>query len=175
MSDALIQAFALIVVALAVPEREAALALYRRWQGSHGGHRWIKVSILCLHEAAWAVWAMSPILSPILWTWPLVPPQIIALSFPAIYASAVAVWFTYKHNNGGAEGRGGPARYGWSGYGYLWAYPFRSLIPSVALGRWQLIDGEGWTCVGELFLGAMTGRLTAVFLIATYVLMATIE
>ncbi len=156
----------LFALALVVIEREFFLGLWRRWLGSHGGHRWEKISWLVGHELLWLSWAFKPwipwfVQSP--WrTWAVI-------AFHAVWCTGIAIWFVYRHNNGGPEGRGGPRRYGWCGYGYPWAYPVREHIPEIRLPGGLRVEPCGWTSVGEIFLGAATGRLTALALAGVYI------
>lgn len=165
----------LLLLAIAVPEREIALGLWRRWLGSHGGHRWVKVSVLVIHETLWWHWAIMPVIPVDLWaspwqTWPL--STLVALALLPVYVAGVCLWFVWGHNNGGEAGTGGPERYGWAGYGYLWSYPFAALIPEIKLGGWSLVKPGAWTSVGEICLGRVTGRITALGLAAVFIVLA---
>lgn len=165
-------ALSMLLLVLIQPEREFALALYRRWQGADTGHRWIKVTALCIHEALWWLWAVSPLLPGWPWTWTVPgtsPAALAALIGLPVYVAAICVWFVYRHNNGGPQGTLGPARYGWAGYGYPWFYPIRNYIGEWKLLGWPIVKPTYWTEVAELFLGAVTGRLTALALAGVHV------
>ncbi|MGE4528148.1 MAG: hypothetical protein AB7D00_07250 [Rhodospirillaceae bacterium] len=158
----MLTALSLLLFAIAVPEREIALGLWRRWLGAEVGNRSIKVAVLIVHELWWLSWATQPLAR---W-FAQGPLQALAgVAFMVAWCTALAVWFVYRHNNGGPEGTGGPARYGWAGYGYLWAWPLREHIGAWQVAGWRLVKPCGWTEVAEIYLGAMTGRLTGLALV----------
>lgn len=148
-----------------------ALALWRRWLGGWGGDfpRSIKVGALCVFLGAQYIAAVWPDLFPGAWSLPaaqaapwLYARAALAWACLPVLLAAVSIWFVNDHNNGGAEGREGPERYGLAGYGYPLAYPFRDLIPEVRLFGSGLIRRGGWTEFAELWLGGATGTVVGV-------------
>lgn len=156
----------LFALALVVIEREFFVGLWRRWLGSHGGHRWEKVTWLVGHELLWLAWVSKPWIP-----WFVQSPSRVAvvLAGHALWCAGVSIWLVYRHNNGGPEGRDGPRRYGWCGYGYPWAYRARAAIPEIRLPMGLRIEPGGWTSVAEVFLGAATGRLSGLVLAGVYI------
>lgn len=148
-----------LVVACAVTVFDAAaLALWRRWLGGMGGDfpRSIKITVLCLIFGAQYVGAVWPLLDPEAWTFAA------ALAGLPVFLAALCLWFVYRHNNGGKEGRGGRERYGWPGAGYRIAYVLRENTRDVRLFGCVLIHAHAWTEVGELVLGWRTGLIIGV-------------
>lgn len=142
------------------------LALWRRWLGGWGGDfpRSIKVAALCAFVGAQYLAAVWPDLRPGAWSlaaagaapWVYARAALAWAGLPVLLAG-VSIWFTNDHNNGGPEGREGPARYGLAGYGYPLAYPLRDLIPDIRLFGSTVVARTHWTEVAELWLGGVTG------------------
>lgn len=148
-----------LVVAIAVTAFDAAaLALWRRWLGGMGGDfpRSIKITVLCLIFGAQYVGAVWLLLDPEAWTFAT------ALAGLPIFLAALCLWFVYRHNNGGEEGRGGRERYGWPGGGYRDAYLSRDFLTPVRLFGLVVIHAHAWTEEGEAILGARTGLIVGV-------------
>ncbi|MGE4526834.1 MAG: hypothetical protein AB7D00_00580 [Rhodospirillaceae bacterium] len=156
---------AAVVLSLGIAGLDAvALALWRRWLGGMGGNfpRSLKVAALCSFIGGQYVAAAWPWLFPRAWAIDAALPWAYfaaALAWAALPAGLVGlcVWFVNDHDNGGPQGSGGPARYGWAGYGYPIAWTLRGGIPEVRLGALVVVQAGAWTEVGELWLGGVTG------------------
>ncbi len=143
-------ALTLLLILWRVAEAAVVLALWRRWLGGLGGDfpRSVKIAALCLYligliARAAGVW-------PWRWDWA-------ALLIVAVGCALVCLWFLVAHNNGGAEGKDGPQRYGWAGEGYPWAWQRRDTIPEVKLLGLAVVSRGAWTEVAELWLGGVSG------------------
>lgn len=149
------QIAAIFVAYTIVVADAASLALWRRWLGGWGGDfpRSIKVASLCAWLGAQylgAVW-------PYLFSGAADLATVAAWAGLPVFCAAVSMWFVTAHNNGGPEGTGGPERYGWAGYGYAIAYPFRDTIPGIRIFGSVAVPPGNWTSIGELWLGGLTG------------------
>jgi|GEM_PF-4432643 len=129
----------------------ATFALWRRWLGAGDtGPRSVKMVVLvlvllALFAAGFRSWP---------WEW-----SIWGMALAALAAAGVSLWFITAHYEGDYTTDGAIKRYGPAGYGYPWAYRREDQIPELNLFGWTIVHAFGWTEVGELFLGGVTGAV----------------
>lgn len=144
------------------------LAFWRRWLGGMGGDfpRSIKITVLCLFIGPQYVYAVHPLLHLDSWSVAAIfaAPMAYIAAAPAILVlplglTALCLWFVVAHNNGGHEGLGGRARYGWAGAGFRDAWLRRDTIPERRIGGLVVVNARAWTEEGELSLGGRSGLI----------------